>query len=50
MDIKDLTEENLKEKINWLKEFNPTKTALKTNIFAKKSQQNVDFLIREIDK
>ena len=50
LDIKDLTEENLVEKIKWLKEFNPTKTALKTNILANKSRQNVDFLVKEIEK
>ncbi len=50
LDITKITEENLMEKIHWLKEFNPAKTALKTNIFVKKARQNVDFLIREIDK
>ena len=50
VDIKDFSEDEFREKIAWLKEFNPVKTALKTNIFVKKSQQNVDFLIREVDK
>ena len=50
VNIQDLTENSYTEKIKWLKEFNPAKTALKTNILVKKSQQNVDLLIREIDK
>lgn len=48
IDINNLTENLFTEKIKWLKDFNPTKTALKTNILVKKSQQNVDLLIREI--
>ena len=50
LDIKNLTEENLSQQIKWLKSFNPAKTALKSNILVKKSRQNVDFLIGEIDK
>ena len=48
IDIKDLNENCFDQGIKWLKEFNPTKTALKTNILVKKSQQNVDFLVKEI--
>ena len=48
IDIKDLNEENFVEGIRWLKKFNPTRTALKTNYLVKKSQQNVDFLVKEI--
>ena len=50
LDIQEINEENLMNKISWLKEFNPVKTALKTNILVKKAKQNVDFLIGEIDK
>ena len=50
IDVNTLSENNFKEAVKWLQEFNPTRTALKTNILAKKSQQNVDFLIREIEK
>ena len=50
IDVNNFTQETVIENIKWLKEFNPTKTALKTNILAKKSQQNVDYLIKEIEK
>ncbi len=48
IDVKDFDEEAFKAAIKWLKEFNPTRTALKTNILVKKSQRNVDFLVKEI--
>jgi len=48
IDIDSLNETNFKEGIKWIQEFNPTRTALKTNILVKKSQQNVDFLVKEI--
>lgn len=50
LDVRNIAEKTLAEKIQWLKEFNPVKTALKTNIMVKKARQNVDFLIGEIDR
>ena len=49
LSIEDLDEQNLAQSLDWLKEFNPTRTALKTNILVKKSQQNVDFLTKVIE-
>jgi len=48
INIDEMSSENLKMGLSWLKEFNPARTALKTNILVKKSQQNVDFLIKVI--
>ncbi|MCQ2958324.1 MAG: polysaccharide pyruvyl transferase CsaB [Candidatus Gastranaerophilales bacterium] len=48
IDIKELNENKFLAGLKWLKEFNPTRTALKTNILVKKSQQNADFLVKEI--
>ena len=49
LSIEDLDEQNLAQGLDWLKEFNPTRTALKTNILVKKSQQTVDFLTKVIE-
>ena len=48
LDVENLTDENIRKSLFWLKEFNPARTALKTNILVKKSQQNVDYLTKEI--
>ena len=48
INIKDISAQSAKEGLAWLKEFNPARTALKTNILVKKSQQNVDFLVEVI--
>ena len=50
LDVNEISKTLLMEKISWLKEFNPVKTALKTNILVKKARQNVDFLVREIEE
>ncbi len=49
IDIENFDPEILSSKMLWLKEFNPARTALKTNILVKKSQQNVDFFIKVIE-
>ncbi len=46
IDIDELDEDKFKYGIEWLKEFNPVRTALKTNILVKKARQNVDFLVK----
>lgn len=48
IDVNDFNEQSLQEGFKWLKEFNPARTALKTNILVKKSQQNVDYLVKVI--
>ena len=48
IDVRDFTAETVNSAMLWLKEFNPTRAALKTNILVKKSQQNVDFLVKVI--
>lgn len=48
IDIKELNVNTIQQGLIWLKEFNPTRTALKTEILVKKSQENVDFLVKEI--
>jgi len=50
IDINELDEKSFSNSIKWLQEFNPTRTALKTNILVKKSQHNVDFLIKELEQ
>ena len=48
IDVNSFTDEEVNSAMLWLKEFNPIKASLKTNILVKKSQQNVDFLIKVI--
>ena len=50
IDIDKLDEKTFSNAIKWLQEFNPTRTALKTNILVKKAQYNVDFLVKEIEQ
>lgn len=50
IDIDTLDEKSFANGIKWLQEFNPTRTALKTNILVKKSQHNVDFLVKELEQ